>query len=376
MGLGSGGLVTVPSDTVLKEWSSVKGEMQDRFKSPALFWEIRMKETKPIADESEKAMRPTTLQLMHSCDILEQYCERAENAGDSVMTEIKEQVFTALFADYFGKAHQGRSRLDHIQSCVPYYIVVERLFEEKAALENRVLDLERHIDGNLSRSGNKISLLINSSFSSLPHSPPLLPPVIPSSLYPAVPSSVHPSIHQSINPLPITFLLHEETKIPSLFLTMSLASRGKKVAETQTQQEDMDQSTGVAVMKKQIRDLHEEVEHLEAALFDERLEAQEFKAKSEHHAQSLKETLDKFEKLEAEARQKYETQRASAEMLKDQLEIAIQESDTLKKDLKEEQSQANTQKLMFESKVCMKHSQPRETIGPVLKNLKISAWAC
>jgi hypothetical protein len=150
-GLGSGGLVTVPSDTVLKEWSSVKGEMQDRFKSPALFWEIRMKETKPIVDESEKAVRPTTLQLMHSCDIFEQYCERAENAGDSVMTEIKEQVFTALFADYLGKVQQGRSRLDHIQSCVPYYIVVERLFEEKASLEKRVQDLERHIGGNLSR---------------------------------------------------------------------------------------------------------------------------------------------------------------------------------------------------------------------------------
>jgi hypothetical protein len=145
------------------------------------------------------------------------------------------------------------------------------------------------------------------------------------------------------------------------------------VAETQTLQEDMDQSTGVTAMKKQIRDLHEEVEHLEAALFDERLEAQEFKAKSEQQAQSLKESLEKLEKLEAEARQKYEAQRASAEMLKDQLEMAIQESDTLKKDLKEEQSQANTQKLMFESKVCIKHSQPRETFGPALKELKSSA---
>lgn len=86
-----GGLVTVPPDPTMKEWSAVKGEMHDRFKSPALFWEIRMKETKPIASD-EATIRPTTLQLMHSCDILEQYSERAAFAGDEVMTDVKEQV--------------------------------------------------------------------------------------------------------------------------------------------------------------------------------------------------------------------------------------------------------------------------------------------
>ena len=42
------------------------------FKSPALFWEVKLKESKALA--TEKAPRPTVHQLIHACDILEQVC--------------------------------------------------------------------------------------------------------------------------------------------------------------------------------------------------------------------------------------------------------------------------------------------------------------
>lgn len=162
---------------------------------------------------------------------------------------------------------------------MPYYIVVERLQEEKAGLERRVIELERQIEGSM--------------------------------------------------------------------------SRGARTMDTQTDQDDMDQSTGVSQLKKQIRELHDEMEGVESALFDERIESQDFKTKAEHQMQMQKETVEKLRALEIEAREKYEIQRASAEMLKDQLSLALAETDDLKGNLKEYQSQANTQKLMLEQKLEM-----------------------
>ncbi len=62
-----------------------------RFKSPALFWEIRLKESNVRAVEKVSA-RPSASQLVEACHVLDQYSERVMLQGDGVLATIKEQV--------------------------------------------------------------------------------------------------------------------------------------------------------------------------------------------------------------------------------------------------------------------------------------------
>mmetsp|Transcript_30355 Transcript_30355/g.62536 ORF Transcript_30355/g.62536 Transcript_30355/m.62536 type:complete len:549 (+) Transcript_30355:55-1701(+) len=151
----SSGLVTVQEEhAVLKEWSAVKTEKHEKFKSPALFWEIRLKESNVKAVEKVSA-RPSAFQLVEACHVLEQYSERVELSGDGVLSTIKEQLFSAAFADYnANQRHSYASRRHLLQSCVPYYVIAERQHTELLVLKRKLTNLERQLHVPSSRSYN------------------------------------------------------------------------------------------------------------------------------------------------------------------------------------------------------------------------------
>ena len=87
--------VSVQEPIFLKDWNvaSKNGDKYENFKSPSLFWEIRLKEAKVT---TEKAARPNMLQIFELCDVLEEYSKRLALQGDIIFPSIKEQVGPVL----------------------------------------------------------------------------------------------------------------------------------------------------------------------------------------------------------------------------------------------------------------------------------------
>jgi prefoldin subunit 5 len=68
----------------------------------------------------------------------------ASNVDPSVLEQVKEQIFTGLFADYASKGKQQfRTKLDLFKTCVPYYVIAERQFAENEQLRLRVREFEK-----------------------------------------------------------------------------------------------------------------------------------------------------------------------------------------------------------------------------------------
>ena len=142
------GIVTVQEEgAVMKEFSAVRGgESHDRFKSASLFWEIRLKESRVRAAEHEKhSTGSSVFRIVEACDMLHQLAGRdVSNVDPSVLEQVKEQIFTGLFADYASKGKQQfRTKLDLFKACVPYYVIAERQFAENEQLRLRVREFEK-----------------------------------------------------------------------------------------------------------------------------------------------------------------------------------------------------------------------------------------
>jgi hypothetical protein len=80
--------VSVQEPTNFRE-TAFKGDKFENFKSPSLFWEIRLKESQVSA---EKVVRPTASSIIEICDVLSEYSNRLSSQGDSIFPSIKEQV--------------------------------------------------------------------------------------------------------------------------------------------------------------------------------------------------------------------------------------------------------------------------------------------
>jgi len=142
------GIVTVQEEgAVMKEFSAIRGgDAHDHFKSASLFWEIRLKESRVRAAEHEKrSTQSSVFMIVEACDMLHQLAGRdAANVDPGVLEQVKEQIFTGLFADYATKGKQQfRTKLDMLKACVPYYVIAERLFAENEALKLRVQEFEK-----------------------------------------------------------------------------------------------------------------------------------------------------------------------------------------------------------------------------------------
>ena len=146
------GLVTVQEEgAVMKEWSAVRGgDSQDQFKSPSLFWEIRLKESKVRAAEHEKHSTSSSIyMIIEACDMLNQVTGRdAAHIDPAVLEQVREQIFTGLFADYATNRRKGgfRSKLDLLRACVPYYVIAERQFAENQKLTVRLKEIEKMLE--------------------------------------------------------------------------------------------------------------------------------------------------------------------------------------------------------------------------------------
>jgi hypothetical protein len=83
--------VSVQEPPLPRDWTgfSPRVDKYENFKSPSLFWEIRLQESKLA---TEKAARPTVSQIIQACDVLEEYSNRLASQGDTVFPAIKEQV--------------------------------------------------------------------------------------------------------------------------------------------------------------------------------------------------------------------------------------------------------------------------------------------
>ena len=83
--------VSVQEPAFIRDWNGFtpRGEKYENFKSPSLFWEIRLKESKITA---EKASRPTLNQIIELCEVLEEYSKRLSSQGDIVFPSVKEQA--------------------------------------------------------------------------------------------------------------------------------------------------------------------------------------------------------------------------------------------------------------------------------------------
>lgn len=143
------GIVTVQEDgAVMKEWSGMRGgDSNDHFKSPSLFWEIRLKESKVKATELEKQSKQSSVfQIIEACDMLNQFTGRdAANIDPAVLEQVKEQIFMGLFADYAQQSKRGgfKSKLQMLQACVPYYVIAERQFSDNQRISVRLSELEK-----------------------------------------------------------------------------------------------------------------------------------------------------------------------------------------------------------------------------------------
>jgi len=145
---GRAGIVTVQEEgAVMKEWSAVRGgDGQDHWKSPSLFWEIRLKESKVKASEHEKNAKKSSIhQIIEACDMLNHFSGRdAANIDPAILEQVKDQIFAGIFADYATNSKKNyRSKLELLQSCVPYYVVAERQFSETHKLSLRLQELEK-----------------------------------------------------------------------------------------------------------------------------------------------------------------------------------------------------------------------------------------
>lgn len=148
---GKAGIVTIQEDgAVMKEWSAMRGgDSNDHFKSPSLFWEIRLKESKVKASELEKQSKQSSVfQIIEACDMLNQFTGRdAANIDPAVLEQVKEQIFQGLFADYAQQSKRGgfKSKLQMLQACVPYYVIAERQFADNQRISVRLSELEKQL---------------------------------------------------------------------------------------------------------------------------------------------------------------------------------------------------------------------------------------
>ena len=143
------GVLSVADDAaVMKEWSGVRGsDTTEAFKSPSLFWEIRLKESKVRTADRSKKQSPF-FQIIEACDMLNQFSGRdAASLDPAVLDQVKEQIFSAIFADYATNKQKGtfRTKLDLLRACVPYAVVAERQFSELQRANDRVSELEKKL---------------------------------------------------------------------------------------------------------------------------------------------------------------------------------------------------------------------------------------
>jgi len=149
---GKTGIVTVQEEgAVMKEWSAVRGgDSNEQFKSPSLFWEIRLKESKVKASELEKQSKQSSVfQIIEACDMLNQFTGRdAANIDPTVLEQVKEQIFVGLFADYAQQSKRGgfKSKLHMLQACVPYYVIAERQFADNQRISMRLAEIEKQLE--------------------------------------------------------------------------------------------------------------------------------------------------------------------------------------------------------------------------------------
>jgi hypothetical protein len=144
-------LATVQDDrVVMKEWSGLRGGGEDSFKSPSLFWEIRLKESTVRASEHARQSKTSSVfQIVEACDMLDQLTGRDLASIDpSVFEKVKEQIFSAIFADYEAISKiQGafKTKLALFQSCVPYSVIAERQFSTIQLLEAKLNQLKQQL---------------------------------------------------------------------------------------------------------------------------------------------------------------------------------------------------------------------------------------
>ena len=96
---GAGGVVTVQEvGGKSKEWGASQADSREKFKSNALFWEIRLKESKSKLRQAEKegGTHPMAMQICEACTVLDEYAVRAETNGDTVLRDIKAQIFAGV----------------------------------------------------------------------------------------------------------------------------------------------------------------------------------------------------------------------------------------------------------------------------------------